>query len=208
MEQSSVFAKRLKEARLKAGLRQSDLAEKAGVTAASISAYESTDGTKGKNPSLEIAKLIAEALGVSLDWLSGAKTISSEENMNSNDNLATAIKIIVSLIECEAFDVDETETSVIDSAGGINVGKKIVKRARLTARNYSLSNAISCITALYKVYCDGILPVEAYKISKDSVIEKVAGYTIHNGLQHGDKQIGIYDDKDFLLLNDTDTLPL
>ena len=71
MEQRTLFAKRLKDARIKAGLTQGELSKKAGMTAASVSAYESSDGTKGKNPSLENAKSLAEALGVSLDWLCG-----------------------------------------------------------------------------------------------------------------------------------------
>lgn len=68
---NTVFAERLREARTAAKLTQADLSKKAGVTAATISAYESSDGNKGKNPSLENALKLAEGLNVSLDWLCG-----------------------------------------------------------------------------------------------------------------------------------------
>lgn len=68
---NTVFAERLREARTAAKLTQADLSKKAGVTAATISAYESADGSKGKNPSLDNALKLAAALNVSLDWLCG-----------------------------------------------------------------------------------------------------------------------------------------
>lgn len=67
----AIFARRLRKARERAKLRQCDLSEKAGVTAATISAYESYDGSKGKRPSLDNALKLATALNVSLDWLCG-----------------------------------------------------------------------------------------------------------------------------------------
>lgn len=68
----SIFSKRLKEARRTKDFTQSQLAKMSGVTAATISAYESTDSKKGCNPSLENAAKLAEALSVSLDWLCGS----------------------------------------------------------------------------------------------------------------------------------------
>ena len=52
-------------------MTQTHLGRISGVTAATISAYESADGSKGKNPSLENALKLATALNVSLDWLCG-----------------------------------------------------------------------------------------------------------------------------------------
>ena len=66
-EENLVFSKRLKETRQSSGMSQADLAERANVTSATISAYEST----GKSPSVNIAMRIAQALDVSLDWLCG-----------------------------------------------------------------------------------------------------------------------------------------
>lgn len=62
-----VFADRLKELRLKKNITQKDFAEKIGVTAAALSAYENNV----KNPSIAVAKRIAEVFHVSIDWLCG-----------------------------------------------------------------------------------------------------------------------------------------
>lgn len=206
MEQSTTFAKRLKEARIKAGLTQAELSKKAGVTAASISAYESSDGTKGKNPSLENAKSLAEALGVSLDWLSGMSSSTQLPTTDEFDGrLDAAVKYIVALIECQALKVDEIESSVYDydpiESGMVLVN---VMRPRLTINNISLSNAISCISALCKIYHDGILPEPAYRMSKEGSIEQVAGYTIRDN-----PSPGIYNSKGYRVGNDDerDDLP-
>lgn len=59
------FAKRLKEARINAGLSQLQAAQKASVNVRQWQFYES-----GKRlPSVLIGRHIADALGVSLDWL-------------------------------------------------------------------------------------------------------------------------------------------
>lgn len=68
---NTIFAERLKEARTALKITQAELCKKSGVTAATISAYESADGNKGKNPSLDNALKLAQALNVSLDWLCG-----------------------------------------------------------------------------------------------------------------------------------------
>lgn len=65
------FAKNLKRIREERGLKQTELATKIKVTSQTISAYEKGGGEKGKNPTLEKAIDIADALGVSLDELCG-----------------------------------------------------------------------------------------------------------------------------------------
>lgn len=62
-----LLANRLSELRFKKKLSQRDIARQVGITAASLSAYEK--GTK--TPSLEVAAKLAQAYGVSLDWLCG-----------------------------------------------------------------------------------------------------------------------------------------
>ena len=69
MSDLTTFAKRLKEARLKAGLTQAQLAQKAHTTAATISSYESIGSIK--KASLDLAMSFAQALDVSLVWLCG-----------------------------------------------------------------------------------------------------------------------------------------
>ncbi len=65
------FGLRLKDAREKANLTQVALAEKTTIAAQTISAYE-----HGKKlPTLENAFLLADTLGVSVDWLLGKDII-------------------------------------------------------------------------------------------------------------------------------------
>ena len=66
------FPKRLREKREELGLTQTKLAEMAKVATQTISAYERIGDGKGKTPSLENAIVLANQLGVSLDWLCGS----------------------------------------------------------------------------------------------------------------------------------------
>ena len=63
----SKFSKRLLEARKKLNISQKVLADCVNISPASLSAYEQ----KGKYPTLDVAVRLADALNVSLDWLSG-----------------------------------------------------------------------------------------------------------------------------------------
>lgn len=64
---TKVFAKRLKEARLSAGLTRPQLVEKSGVSKNSIFNLEHEKHI----PNLYTIVALADALGVSLDWLVG-----------------------------------------------------------------------------------------------------------------------------------------
>lgn len=81
MANLTLFSKRLKEAREKSDLTQIALAKMINVTPQTISSYEKgKTGEKLKLPTLDKAVLIAEKLGVSLDWLCG-----SQDNMQGYD---------------------------------------------------------------------------------------------------------------------------
>ena len=74
-----VFKDRLKEKRLEAGMTQTELAEKAGVSARTIQNYEM--GTR-KPRNLEVIQKIAEALQTTPDYLlgsSGAYVVAAQE---------------------------------------------------------------------------------------------------------------------------------
>jgi transcriptional regulator with XRE-family HTH domain len=62
-----VFSERLREAMIEAGINQSELAESAGVSKASVSLY-----LAGKNePKRRVVEKFAKTLGVSEAWLDG-----------------------------------------------------------------------------------------------------------------------------------------
>ena len=65
------FGYRLKIVREEKGLKREDVAKKIGTSAAIIGRYERNERT----PSIDIAKNIAEALEVSLDYLVGDTTV-------------------------------------------------------------------------------------------------------------------------------------
>ena len=65
------FGNRLKTVREEKGLKREEVASKIGTSAAIIGRYERDERT----PSIEIAKKIAEALEVSLDYLVGETSV-------------------------------------------------------------------------------------------------------------------------------------
>lgn len=100
---NTIFAERLREARTAAKLTQAQLSMEAGVTAATISAYESADGNKGKNPSLENALKLAQALNVSLDWLCGFSVRTEKAP------IVDFLKLLVTLDEYTCITFDEVD---------------------------------------------------------------------------------------------------
>lgn len=64
-----MFSCKLRIARIKRKLKQSELAQAIGVSAATISSYEKV--ITPKVPSLDNAYKISRCLGISLDWLCG-----------------------------------------------------------------------------------------------------------------------------------------
>jgi transcriptional regulator with XRE-family HTH domain len=62
---------RIKEVRNQKGIKREDLAKLIGTSAAIIGRYERNERT----PSIEVAKKIAQALDVSLDYLTGDSSV-------------------------------------------------------------------------------------------------------------------------------------
>ena len=78
------FAERLKEARLKQGFSKIELSEKADVHHVQIGRYEN----KGAHPSAEVLGKLANALGVSTEYLlNGEKEDISENTLQDKDLL-------------------------------------------------------------------------------------------------------------------------
>lgn len=120
MADMRIFAERLKEARKRKDLTQRQLADKIQTTTATISAYESTNRQKGKNPSLENAQNLAKELNVSLDWLCGIERIDTVSGNNM-----TGKQLLYSLIALDKYfsrfmeeKVNIWTESIIDGASG------------------------------------------------------------------------------------------
>ena len=65
------FSERMEKARNTLRITKSDLAAMSGVSKQAISFYESKDPKNRRAPTVENAAKIAEALGVTVDWLCG-----------------------------------------------------------------------------------------------------------------------------------------
>lgn len=76
------FAKRLKKLRKEAELTQKELANKIGVSRATVAGYE----TKGKEPSYETLSKISKVLNCSIDYLMG-----NTDERSSADKIKKAI---------------------------------------------------------------------------------------------------------------------
>lgn len=94
MFNSNLFADRIKKARMRKEMSQSDLAEKVGLSTTTISSYEKSTGQK--IPALDKALTIAEALDVSLDWLCGLSDTDTGKTSTVEvlKGLANAISIL------------------------------------------------------------------------------------------------------------------
>jgi len=78
------FAQRLKKARTDKGLSQTELAKQVGIHYTQIGRYE----TKGAQPSADVLSKLANALGVSSDFLTnGTSDDLAESSLTDNDFL-------------------------------------------------------------------------------------------------------------------------
>lgn len=92
-----IFSERLKQLRNSLNITQKEFAKKIGVTAAALSAYENNQ----KNPSLAVAKRIAENFHISIDWLCGfsEKMVSNKKPKKLSDVIQLLFQIEDSYVE-------------------------------------------------------------------------------------------------------------
>lgn len=90
-DELNVFARRLKQLRLSLNMTQKEFADKVDLTASALSAYENNI----KNPSVAVAKRIAEKFSISIDWLCGLsdKMTSSDDIISYSDAIRAFDKL-------------------------------------------------------------------------------------------------------------------
>ena len=150
---SQTFAERLKSARSKKRLSQAELAKAVGVSAATISSYETPNGTK--IPALDKAAAIAAFLEVPLDYLCGGDIPSTPI---TDFDLETYLRSLVAVIS-------ETSTDFFENAnnGDLNI----------TISHPAITDFISKCRDLLKVYRDGSLTRDLYISCIEKVISDV-----------------------------------
>lgn len=179
IDEKNGFAKRLKEIREKAGLTQRDLAEALEkeyglkVTASSISGYE-----KGKSfPTLPTAKVIAEKLNVSLDYLCGITETTNQNGIDLfNPTYADCFKVIMqieSLFNGQAgIDIDKENYGdyEIDPVSGYPCGRE--DAAVMYFKDATVVKFVSEWKKILDAYRDDVFDYKTYKMVMESVLGK------------------------------------
>lgn len=148
---NNLFPQRLKEARLNAKLKQTELSKLSGVTAATISAYERADEGKGKNPSLENALKLAQALNVSLDWLCGLAV--NNEKVRISDFLKMLVKL----------DKEGVYKSIEEVSAHKDNGKNC-RCASITVDHAIISTFLLEWNNIRDLFCKGTINEELYNL--------------------------------------------
>ncbi len=149
---SALFSERLKKARADKNMKQSELAQAIGVSAATISSYERSEGTK--IPSLDKALVLSDVLGVSLDWLCGKDSKEVDYTDFDVKMYMTALVIVLSEMSSKVTTKGNECTITID--------------------NDALGEFPQKIENLLKVYHDNSLDTENFKACVDNTIERYA----------------------------------
>lgn len=153
MFDSLIFAERLKSARNKKHLSQAELAKGVGVSAATISSYETPNGTK--IPALDKAAAIAEFLEVPLDYLCGGEL----PNTPITDfNLETYLRGLVVVLSETTTDFGENPNT-----GELNISISYP----------AIVSFIKKSSDLLKVYRDGSLTKDLYISCIEKIISDV-----------------------------------
>lgn len=105
------FPEKLKSIRISKNLTQKQLAEAAGITAATLSAYE--NGIKV--PVLTTAAEIARKCGVTLDWLCGIDTIRKDQEDITYSDIIRALLRLSDLIPIKISAYNENEGTLLDT---------------------------------------------------------------------------------------------
>ncbi|MGN1478467.1 MAG: helix-turn-helix domain-containing protein [Acutalibacteraceae bacterium] len=113
------FNDKLKELRNELKLTQKELAQKLGLSTASIVAYERDE----KKPSFDVLLRIATEFDVSLDWLCTEK----ESAKLSTKKWSDVLHIVYSLLECEKLPIKTIQYKKEDiEMAGIEFSKNLI----------------------------------------------------------------------------------
>jgi len=157
MFDTKIFAEHLKKARGQKQLSQAELAKAVGVSAATISSYETSNNTK--IPSLDKAIAIADHLGVSLDYLSGV----SREGFEPNT--AEVLLSFVTVMRYLNFFITITQ-------------EHEYKTILLTTTNNILADFVEDLKKVVPLLDDDAFPEYIRNSLINPIIEKYKGYSI------------------------------
>lgn len=172
MADLNVFSQRLREARIAKGYSQAELADEAGVTAATISSYENATTSKKSNtpkfPSIDKVILIAEKLEVSIDWLCGLelkKTETTEENYYRLSAILYCIEEFLQKTNCGVNYNRQDVNNYVYTGSFINCNVEV--------DNYFIADYLNKRNNFWKAMTSGEnLDYETYALCINGIIKK------------------------------------
>lgn len=194
MNRMGEFSTRLRDARRRKGVTQEWLANEISVTSQTISAYErNSDGEKGKTPTLDKAILIAQTLGVSLDYLCGLECENHKEDtgcsIESLGDIVECLIKIASFVRC--YGGIRTRKLTEEEDEELNAGIPDVYRmesldmAVFTMDNQELARFFKSKNKVMSLYndgtidrelCDSIIDGQIAKLKESKVKKKTPWY--------------------------------
>lgn len=159
MFSTNVFSERLKAARIKKHISQAELAKAVGVSAATISSYETPSGAKV--PSLDKAHAIAEILDISLDWLCGGEDAGKVKitDFNAETYLRSLVVVLTEMTNSFTDYPENNDGDILFTNGAV---VRYLKQC----------------DDLLKVYRNGTLTRELYETCVEKIISNYRDYVI------------------------------
>lgn len=163
----AVFSERMKAKRKEKNMLQKCLADATGITKQTISAYESNGGSKGKTPTIDKVVSIADALGVSVDYLCGR----DKEGVNPSrvENAGDVVESIMRIADCVPCYVEVIERHLTDEeydrlnydVPDVDYHTKSTPMLQLTIDNQFVADFFAWYMKLMPLLDDGTLSEEA-----------------------------------------------
>ena len=190
------FGKRLKEIRAKAEKTQAEFAKTIGVTAASVSAWES--GVK--KPNIDVAFEIAEKFNVSIDWLCGKKVRMKGKEHENRIYYSEIYEIVLHLYKCGILDITFSQYEDYEPDMDTGYARTIVReKADVGFQEQGISAFIKGIVTLTNLYKTDVLPKDVYETSIQGLKGKDSTHYIDtntNKIMVEPFTIGDFDDYD------------
>ena len=182
------FALNLKKFRIEQNLSQEDLASKVGLTKQTICAYEhATCGdNKGKNPTLNTAIQISEALHVSLDALCGTQsTTAFDSRKKTYAELAWEIAYMLTADEFGYQEIPATVKTMTASGDVEAYPFPELSLPAIVVKNEFLQDFLRKQQLLFSLYNSGTIKKKEYQSLLEGAIQLL-----------GEKKVGNFFDID------------
>lgn len=165
-----IFAQRLRELRTSLGMTQKDFANELNITASALSSYEKNN----INPSISIAKRIAEKYHVSIDWLCGLS-----DKMTYNNKIESYTDLYKILFEIESSEHLEFCTVTTTINCGIIDTYPEYREMDIQAIYFEDSNIISFMDEWQKMkvlHDSNTIDDDVYNLWKEKILLKSQTY--------------------------------